>query len=230
MPFFPSLNLSSDPENEFFCDGITEELLNVLAKIEGLQVTSRTSSFAFKGKTEDIREIAAKLNVQKVLEGSVRKAGNKVRITAQLINAADGYHIWSETYDRKFEDIFALQDDISRTIANKLRKNLSASDHEKPLVRVPTDNMEAYRKYMQGIHYGSKQNIQEVMKALQCFNEAVALEPNFVNPYFNITEMNAFFVQAGMISVREAARICRKASARAMQIDPMNAWSQAKPE
>jgi len=222
----PFASLSSDPENEFFCDGITEELLNVLAKIEGLQVISRTSSFAFKGKNEDVREIAAKLNVQKVLEGSVRKAGNKVRITAQLINAADGYHLWSESYDRNFEDIFELQDDISRSIANKLRKNFSTSDHEKPLVKVPTENMEAYKKYMQGIHYSSKQNIPDVMRGLQCFNEAVALAPNFVNPYFNITEMNAFFAIAGIISVGEAARICAKAAAKAMQIDPVNAWSQ----
>jgi TolB-like protein len=133
IAILPFASLSSDPENDFFCDGITEELLNVLSKIEGLQVTSRTSSFAFKGKTEDIREIAAKLNVQKVLEGSVRKAGNKLRITAQLINASDGYHIWSESYDRNFEDIFEIQDDISRTIANKLRKNLAASDHEKAI-------------------------------------------------------------------------------------------------
>jgi len=222
----PFASLSSDPENDFFCDGITEELLNVLAKIEGLQVTSRTSSFAFKGKNEDVREIAAKLNVQKILEGSVRKAGNKVRITVQLINAADGYHIWSESYDRNFEDIFELQDDISRAIANKLRKNLSASDHEKPLVSVPTENMDAYKKYMQGIHYGTKQSIPDAMKALQCFNEAVALEPNFVNPYFNIIDMNAFFADAGIISIREADKICRDAATKAMQIDPMNAWSQ----
>jgi TolB-like protein len=222
----PFASLSSDPENEFFCDGITEELLNVLAKIEGLQVTSRTSSFAFKGKTGDVREIAAKLNVRKILEGSVRKVGNKVRITAQLINAADGYHVWSESYDRNFEDIFELQDDISRTIANKLRKNLSASDHEKTLVPVPTENMEAYKKYMQGIHYRNNQSMDDAMKAMQCFNEAVTLEPNFVNPNFDIVELNAFLTDAGVITVEEAARICGEATTRAMQIDPMNAWSQ----
>jgi len=222
----PFASLSSDPENEFFCDGITEELLNVLAKIEGLQVISRTSSFAFKGKTGDVREIAAKLNVRKILEGSVRKVGNKVRITAQLINAADGYHVWSESYDRNFEDIFELQDDISRSIANKLRKNLSASDHEKTLVNVPTENMEAYKKYMQGIHYRNVQSLEVAMKAMQCFYEAITLEPNFVDPNFNIVELNAFFADAGVITVEEAARICGEATARAMQIEPMNAWSQ----
>jgi TolB-like protein/Tfp pilus assembly protein PilF len=222
----PFVSLSSDPENEFFCDGMTEELLNVLSGIDGLQVTSRTSAFSFKGTKEDIRDIAAKLNVKKILEGSVRKAGNKVRITAQLINASDGYHLWSESYERNFEDIFELQDDISRTIANKLRKNLASTEHEKPLVRIPTENMEAYKKYMQGIHYCNKQNIPEVFKGLQCFYEAIELEPNFVNPYCSISQTVSFFAQAGIFSVDEAARRCGQAAAEAMRIDPTNAWSQ----
>jgi len=222
----PFASLSSDPENEFFCDGITEELLNVLSRIEGLQVTSRTSAFSFKGTKEDIREIAAKLNVKRILEGSVRKAGNKVRITTQLINAADGYHLWSETYDRSIEDIFAVQDEISRSIANKLRTNLSTFEHESQLVTVATQNLDAYKKYMQGIHYLSKQTIQDIMKALQSFNEAVALEPNFANPYGHITDINAFFSHAGIVRVEEASKICRESAARAMEIDPMNAWSQ----
>ena len=119
-----------------------------------------------------------------------------------------------------------MQDDISRTIANKLRKNLSATDHKRALVSVPTENMEAYKKYMQGIHYRGIQSLEEAMKALKCFNEAVALEPDFVNPYFNIVELNAFFSDVGIISVEEAARICGEASLKAMQIDPTNPWSQ----
>jgi len=225
LAVLPFASLSSDPENEFFCDGMTEELLNVLSKIDGLQVTSRTSSFSFKGTREDVRDIAAKLNVNKVLEGSVRKAGSKVRITVQLINASDGYHIWSESYDRDFEDIFGLQDDISRSIANKLRQNLSASDHEKSLVSVATENMDAYMKYMQGIHYSGLQNFPDVLKGLQCFHEAIALEPNFVNPYFFISNLNSFFVKAGIISVREGAQICGEVATKVMQIDSMNAWS-----
>ena len=125
LAVLPFVNMSADPENEYFSDGITEELLNALTKVDGLQVTSRTSAFAFKGKNDDIREIAIQLNVDKVLEGSVRKAGNRVRITAQLINAADGYHIWSENYDRDLTDIFEVQDEISSIIANKLRENLT---------------------------------------------------------------------------------------------------------
>ena len=129
LAVLPFVNMSADPENEYFSDGITEELLNALTRVEGLQVTSRTSAFAFKGKQDDIRDIAIRLNVDKVLEGSVRKSGNRVRITAQLINAADGYHIWSENYDRNLTDIFEVQDEISGIIANKLRENLTAKQH-----------------------------------------------------------------------------------------------------
>ncbi|MBP9882138.1 MAG: guanylate cyclase [Chitinophagales bacterium] len=221
----PFASLSSDPENEYFCDGITEELLNVLAKIEGLQVTSRTSSFAFKGKTEDIREIAAKLNVQKVLEGSVRKSGLKVRITAQLINSADGYHLWSETYDRSLEDIFAVQDEIAREIANKLRLNLTEKEHARELVKVPTKNLDAYKKYLQGIHFWNKQTIQDIFRSLASFNEAIALEPEFANPYFEVTFINSFFTHAGIVTLEEGKRICTEATAKVSQIDPDSPWS-----
>ena len=130
LAVLPFVNMSADPENEYFSDGITEELLNALTRVDGLQVTSRTSAFAFKGKNHDIRDIAIQLNVDKVLEGSGRKAGNRVRITAQLINAADGYHIWSENYDRDLTDIFEVQDEISAIISNRLRDNLSPKEKE----------------------------------------------------------------------------------------------------
>ncbi len=131
LAVLPFVNMSADPENEYFSDGITEELLNALTKVDGLQVTSRTSAFAFKGKNTDIREIGIQLNVDRILEGSVRKAGNRVRITAQLINAADGYHIWSENYDRDLTDIFEVQDEISNIITNKCRENLTAKNRGK---------------------------------------------------------------------------------------------------
>src|SRR5678810_53362 len=144
LAVLPFVNMSADPENEYFSDGITEELLNALTKVDGLQITSRTSAFAFKGKNDDIREIAIKLNVDKILEGSVRKAGNRVRITAQLINAADGYHIWSENYDRNLTDIFEVQDEISGIIANKLRENLATKSRDEHLIKAPTQNITAY--------------------------------------------------------------------------------------
>src|SRR5580765_3470662 len=148
LAVLPFVNMSTDPENEYFSDGITEELLNALTRVDGLQVTSRTSAFAFKGKHDDIREIAIKLNVDKILEGSVRKSGNKVRITTQLINAADGYHIWSENYDRDLIDIFDVQDEISGIIANKLRENLTAVQKVAHLVKTPTKNVTAYTWYL----------------------------------------------------------------------------------
>lgn len=216
----PFASLSSDPENEFFCDGITEELLNVLAKIEGLQVTSRTSSFAFKGKTEDIREIAAKLNVQKVLEGSVRKAGNKVRITAQLINAADGYHLWSETYDRSIEDIFAVQDDISREIANKFRLNLSEQAHSRELVKVSTHSMQAYRLYMKGVFLWNTQSTENLYKSLDAFKEATEADPDFADPYAYIAFIYYFIGFIGLMPAQSAADACRNAAAKAININP----------
>lgn len=218
----PFASLSSDPENEFFCDGITEELLNVLAKIEGLQVTSRTSSFAFKGKTEDIREIAAKLNVQKVLEGSVRKSGNKVRITAQLINAADGYHLWSETYDRSIEDIFAVQDDISREIANKFRLNLSEQLHEKELVKTPTQNMEAYKLYMKGIFLWNTQLPENLTTALATFKEATEADAAFADPYAYIAFIYYFMGFVGHLPMKEAMIQSKEAATKAIQINPEN--------
>ena len=137
LAVLPFVNMSADPENEYFSDGITEELLNALTKVEGLQVTSRTSVFAFKGKNDDVRDIAIKLNVDKILEGSVRKSGNRVRITAQLINAADGYHLWSENYDRDLTDIFEVQDEISGIIANKLRENFAATQQDEASGKSP---------------------------------------------------------------------------------------------
>ena len=222
----PFVSLSADPENEYFCDGLTEELINVLANIEGVQITARTSSFAFKGRNADIREIAAQLNVQKVIEGSVRKGGNKVRITVQLISAIDGYHIWSETYDRSLEDIFEVQDEISRSIANKLRSNLSVDAHEHKLVNAPTENLEAYKKYLQGLYYWNLQTEDAMLQALPSFQEAVALEPSFVNPYYNIVYITAYMPHFGMMSIEDARNICTDAADKVMAIDPMNARSQ----
>jgi TolB-like protein len=133
----PFSNMSSDPENEFFADGITEEIINALAQINGLRVAARTSAFSFKGKHVDLRTVGESLNVTTVLEGSVRKSGNRLRITAQLINAADGYHLWAERYDRELQDIFEVQDEIAKTIAGRLRIAFDSWKHE-PLVKVGT--------------------------------------------------------------------------------------------
>ncbi|MEP7128109.1 MAG: adenylate/guanylate cyclase domain-containing protein [Chitinophagales bacterium] len=188
----PFASLSSDPENEFFSDGITEELINVLAQVDGLQVTSRTSAFAFKAKNEDVREIAAKLNVQKIIEGSVRKSGNKVRITAQLINAWDGYHLWSATYDRELEDIFAVQDEIARAIANKLKTNFSTELYEAPLAITPTKNLEAYKKYLQGAYNWDNLDPKVRNRSMELLHEAVEMDPDFANAHAVLANIYLF--------------------------------------
>jgi len=145
----PFTNMSSDPENEFFADGITEEIINALTQIAELHVAARTSTFSFKGKQVHLHSIGEELKVRTVLEGSVRKAGSHLRITAQLINAADGYHLWSERYDRELRDVFEIQDEIARSIATKLKLTLE-EDQRGPLLRPGTTNLEAYQLYLKG--------------------------------------------------------------------------------
>src|SRR5215467_8923034 len=145
----PFINISADTENEFFADGITEEIINALAQINELHVVARSSAFSFKGKHIDPRVVGEQLNVRTVLEGSVRRAGNQLRITAQLVNTADGYHLWSERYDLELKDIFAIQDEIARAITSRLKLTLEAQSHE-VLVKPGTKNLEAYAFYTTG--------------------------------------------------------------------------------
>ena len=144
----PFVNMSDDPANEYFSDGLAEELLNDLARIDALRVAGRTSSFAFKGKDTDLREIGERLNVKNILEGSVRKVGNRVRITAQLINASDGYHLWSATYERELDDIFAIQQEISSAIVKALKVTLSVEEQAGAGGGVGTANAKAYASYL----------------------------------------------------------------------------------
>ncbi|MEP6793406.1 MAG: adenylate/guanylate cyclase domain-containing protein [Saprospiraceae bacterium] len=219
LAVLPFVNMSTDPENEYFSDGITEELLNAITKVDGLQVTARTSSFAFKGKNKDIREIGIQLNVYRILEGSVRKSGNRVRITAQLINAADGYHIWSETYDRDLNDIFEVQDEISGIIANKLRENLTKKEHEEIRVKVPTQNLEAYSLYLKGLHFYNKFSPGDVKKAIECFENAIVLEPDYANAYAMAAVCYCFLGSSGQMLPNEAFEIVHAYSDKALQLD-----------
>ena len=219
LAVLPFVNMSADPENEYFSDGITEELLNAFTKVDGLQVTSRTSAFAFKGKNTDIREIGIQLNVDRILEGSVRKAGNRVRITAQLINAADGYHIWSENYDRDLTDIFEVQDEISSIIANKLRENLTAREHEETLVKVPTQNIEAYTLFLKGLHFHNKITPNDTKKAIECFEKAITLEPDYAHAYAMAAAGYAFLGATGQMQPNEAFEVVHKYSDKALQLD-----------
>ena len=219
LAVLPFVNMSADPENEYFSDGITEELLNALTKVDGLQVTSRTSAFAFKGKNEDVREIATKLNVDRILEGSVRKAGNRVRITTQLINAADGYHIWSENYDRDLTNIFEVQDEISGIIANKLRENLTVVKKAEHLVKAPTKNITAYTHYLKGLHYWNKLTPADMRKAIDCFEEAIAIEPEYAQAYAMVSGAYSYLGATGQVLPHKAFEIVHRYADKALKLD-----------
>ena len=158
--------MSPDKENEYFSDGLAEEILNLLAKIPGLKVTARTSSFVFRGQEQDIRKIAERLNVRTILEGSVRRAGNRIRVTAQLINTADESHLWSERYDRDLTDIFAIQDEIGQAISEALKVKLAP--------HTQTVNIEAYKNCLKGQYYRGRYTPESVAKAKDCFGRALA--------------------------------------------------------
>ena len=219
LAVLPFVNMSADPENEYFSDGITEELLNSLTKVEGLQVTSRTSAFAFKGKLDDIREIGIKLNVDKILEGSVRKSANRVRITAQLVNAADGYHIWSENYDRDLTDIFTVQDEISSIIANRLRENLSLSSQKEHLVKAPTKNVSAYTLYLKGLHYWHKLTPADNYKAIECFQQAIEMEPDYAQAYAMMAIVYSNLGATGQLKPEKAFDFANQYSDKALKLD-----------
>jgi TolB-like protein/class 3 adenylate cyclase/Flp pilus assembly protein TadD len=219
LAVLPFVNISADPDNEYFSDGITEELLNTLAKVNDLKVISRTSSFAFKGKNEDVRDIGIQLNVDKILEGSVRKAGNRVRITAQLVNAADGYHIWSEVYDRNLTDIFAVQDEISGIIANSLRENLSATEQKQPVLKAKTKNTTAYTYYLKGLHYRNKLTPADLLKAIEFFERAIAIEPGYAHAYAMAASTYSIMGARGQMLPDKAFEVVHRYADKAMELD-----------
>ncbi len=179
----PFLNMSGDLEQEYFCDGITEELINSLTQIRNLRVIARTSSFAFKGKQEDIREIGKKLNVETLLEGSVRKSGNRLRITAQLVDVADGSHLWSDRFDREMEDVFMIQDEISLAIVDKLKVKL-LGEEKAGLVKRFTENLEAYNFYLKGRYFCRNKRTQKGLnKSLEYYQKAIEKDPEFALAY-----------------------------------------------
>jgi TolB-like protein/class 3 adenylate cyclase/Tfp pilus assembly protein PilF len=215
----PFVNISADPENEYFSDGISEEILNALTRVEGLQVTARSSSFFFKGKNEDVRQIGSKLGVATVLSGSVRKAGKRIRTSVQLINAADGYHIWSEVYDTDMEDIFQVQDEISLKILNRLKENFSVKKNE-PLKKVPTENLDAYNLYLKGRFHWNKSNPEEIIKAIKNFEEAIIIDPGFALPYCALAYCYSFMGSSGLMPPADAFSKAKDYALKAIELDP----------
>src|SRR5215831_6387600 len=173
----PFVNMSADIENEYFADGMTEEIINALTQIRDLHVVARSSAFSFKGKHVDPRVVGGQLNVRTVLEGSVRRADNQLRITVQLVNAADGFHLWSERYDREMKDVFAIQDEIARSIARRLQVGFEGNEVG-PLAKAGTDNLEAYQNYVKGRALLYKRG-SALPRALGCCQQAVTLDPEY---------------------------------------------------
>ncbi len=213
----PFANMSPDPENEYFSDGMTEEIINALSKVRGVQVASRTSCFAFKGKTADVREIGEKLGVSSVLEGSVRKAGTRIRVTTQLINVENGYQLWSETYDRQLEDVFAIQNEISRAIVDALRVQLSSETGR--LVVPATENIEAYNLYLKGRFLFNKFTEAEQRKGLEFFQRALSEDPGYARAHAGIADVWCN-VADDWVSPQDAYPRAKAAAARALELEP----------
>jgi serine/threonine-protein kinase len=220
----PFVNMSGDKEQEYFSDGLAEEIINALAQISGLKVTARTSAFAFRGKEQDITKIAEALRVRTILEGSVRKSGNRIRVTAQLINAADGYHLWSQRFDREMADIFAIQDEIAQAIAGALQVRLSAEPT--PLQR-HTPNLPAYEAYLRGQYYRPKLTPESQARSKECFEQAIALDPKFALAHSAYADHFLKLAAAGLLSAPEAMHRVREEAQKALEIDPSLPEAQA---
>jgi TolB-like protein len=210
----PFINMSADPENEYFADGITEEIIDALAQIQELRVVARSSAFSFKGRHIDLRIVGEQLNVRTVLEGSVRRADNRLRITAQLVNAADGYHLWSERYDRELKDVFAIQEEIAQAIAQRLK--ITFPWGEKLLIRPGTPNLEAYQSYVKGRALLYKRG-RAIRRALASCQRAVDLDPNYALAWAGLADcytiLGIYGLAAPDISMPKAAEAARRAVA-----------------
>jgi eukaryotic-like serine/threonine-protein kinase len=216
----PFANMSSDHDHEFFSDGLAEEIINALTRISGLKVIARTSAFAFKGKQEDIRRIAEALGVANVLEGSVRRAGSRVRVAAQLISAADGSHLWSERYDRELTDIFAVQDEISQAIADALKVKLGSAS--RPAAK-PTANPDAHQAYLEGRYYTFQMTASSMTRARECFERAVKLDPSYALPHVELAMRGYMQTLFQSARPREVIPAALESVGRALELDPSSA-------
>jgi TolB-like protein/Tfp pilus assembly protein PilF len=213
----PFTDLSPERNQEYFCDGMTDEIIDALAKVGGFRVVARTSSFAFKGKQQDIREIGRRLGVAAVLEGSVRKDGNRLRVTAQLNSVTDGYHLWSETYERELKDVFALQDEISRSIVDTLQVKL-ANGRTNWLVKPPED-LAAYDLYLQGRYHWGRWRTEGAEKSTHYFEQAIARDPKYAAAWAGLADSYAWLAFFGALPPNQAMPKAREAAHRALALD-----------
>jgi len=220
----PFTNLSADPAQDYFCDGMAEEIINSLAQVDGLRVVARTSAFSFKGRQADIREIGKQLNVNTMLEGSVRKAGARVRITAQLVNVFDGYHLWSEKYDRDVgqlccpEDIFAIQDEISLAIVDNLKVTLFSEEKAK-LVKRHTRDLDAYNLYLKGRYFWNKRTEESLKRSIQYFQQAMEKDRDYALAYAGLADSYILLAEYSFLRPKEAFSKAKAAAMKALQIE-----------
>ncbi|MBC7789738.1 MAG: protein kinase [Anaerolineae bacterium] len=222
----PFVNSSSDPENEYLSDGITDELIDALTQVEGLRVASRTSMFALKGKPRDIRAIGALIGASEILEGTVRKSGDRLRITAQLTSTEDGQLLWSHRYDRKLDDVFAIQDEIARTIVNTLRATSFANLAAPPKKRY-TDNVKAYGLYLKGRYAWNKRSQEGVSEGIEFFEQAIAEDPNYALAYTGLADSYALHVDYRSVPVTEGFERAKAYARKALELDDTLAEAHA---
>ncbi|PYK15826.1 MAG: hypothetical protein DME55_13140, partial [Verrucomicrobia bacterium] len=213
----PFVNLSQVKDQEYFCDGISEEILEGLAKVDGLRVVGRTSSFSFKGKNANVSEVGKELNVANVLEGSVRRDGNRVRITAELINTRNGFHLWSETYERELKGVFTVQDEITRAIVDALKVKLAGA-----LPAQPQSNTEVYDLYLQGLYFSNKGSEEDLRRALSFFQRAVEKDPTFSRAWTGIAKV-WYFLADVYVKPLEAYPASKEAALKAIALDEKDA-------
>jgi TolB-like protein/Tfp pilus assembly protein PilF len=212
----PFANLSGDKDNEYFSDGVTDEIINALANVEGLRVVARTSAFSFKGKNVNVRKVAEELNVGTILEGSVRRDGNQVRVAAQLVNAADGYHLWSKSYDRELRNVFALEDELARAIVDALKPRLVRDAN---LVQRTTQNTQAHDLYLKGRYLWTKRTPESLRSAMRLFEEAIALDPRYALAHSGLSDCYSLLLVYGGAPAAEVLPKAKSYALQAQQID-----------
>ena len=212
----PFLNLAGDMEDQYFADGLADEVITALSRLPGLRVTARTSSFAFRGKEQDVREIGRRLHARAVLEGSLRRSGSRIRVTAQLVDTASGYHLWSERFDRDLTDVFAIQDDITRAIVHALRVRLARAV---PPASPQTGNPEAYRLWLKGRNHTLRQTPNEILRSRELFARAIVLDPGFARAHLGLAESWWEGAVFGLDCPREAVAVGRRSVLKALEID-----------